>query len=137
LKIANYKSYSDREFIEKKKGQPEMRVNSIDCSVIDPPSTDENLFLTVVQMKDGKPSENLRRNVNEFIKSGKPLYVLYVEDDYLDHFDKFEPRISINYSEEIEKLDDKSYKPTEKTLNEFMKIVYDDLLHLRRLVKND
>lgn len=135
MKIANYKTYSDREFRKKKKGYPEMRVNAIDCSVIDPPSNDENLFLSVVQMKNGKPSENLRRNVNDFIKTGKPLYVLYVEDDYLDHFDKFEPRISINYSDQIEKIDENSYKPTEKTLNEFMKIVYDDINNLRDLVK--
>jgi len=105
-----------------------LRVDMMDTSVIDPPVIDYNKFLIIVQAVKGKPSDNLIRSVNQFIKTKKPIYVLQFNDDFLEHFDDFEPQ-AVNYFEP-EKNEFGKYIPNPDFLEEYMNFVNDDVKEL-------
>jgi len=105
-----------------------LRVDMMDTSVIDPPVIDYNKFLIIVQAVKGKPSDNLIRSVNQFIKTKKPIYVLQFNDDFLEHFDDFEPQ-SVDYFEP-EKNEFGKYIPNPDFLEEYMNFVNDDVKEL-------
>ncbi len=105
-----------------------LRVDMMDTSVIDPPVIDYNKFLIIVQAVKGKPSDNLIRSVNQFIKTKKPIYVLQFNDDFLEHFDDFEPQ-AVNFFEP-EKNEFGKYIPNPDFLEEYMNFVNDDVKEL-------
>jgi len=135
IKVLNdgiIKAYSYNEIKTKN-----LRIPMINTSVIDPPATENSTkFLMIVQQKTGKPSDNLLRAVNNFIKTKKPIYILQFNDDFLKYFNDFEPK-RVDYYEPIEEKinGDIIYQPDQDFFDSYMKTLNDDCLEYYRSVK--
>jgi len=110
-----------------------LRIPMINTSVIDPPATKSAKLLMIVQVKTGKPSDNLIRAVNNFIKTKKPIYILQFNDNFLKYFDDFEPK-RVDYFEpnEVKINDDVTYQPDQDFFDSYLKTVNDDCLEFYR-----
>jgi len=108
-----------------------LRIPMINTGIIDPPKpTNATKLLIIVQTKKGKPSDNLIRGTNDFIKTKRPIYVLQFNDDFVKYFNDFKPR-RIDYfepDEVIEPNGETSYKPDQNFLESYFKTVNDDCL---------
>lgn len=105
------------------------QINAINTSVIDPPNLTHQAMTIIVQMKKGKPSDNLIRTVNDYIKTKKPIYVLQFNDDFLKHFNDFKPK-NIQYFKPIETIQNgqTAYLPDmENFYEEYIKFVHNDM----------